>query len=149
MIIRQPQNHDIYQLAQLFDHYRQFYQQSSDVIAARDFLEDRLEHGESVILVASSNEEPTIIAGFVQLYPSFSSVSLQRSWILNDLFVEEEYRSLGFGEALVSAAIEFSKSTGAGFLALQTSVSNLQVQKLYRKLGWKLDDKYLTFHYHH
>ena len=26
--------------------------------------------------------------GFVQLYPSFSSVSMMRSWVLNDLFVK-------------------------------------------------------------
>jgi len=32
------------------------------------------------------------LMGFAQLYPSFSSVSMKRLWILNDLFVSSEAR---------------------------------------------------------
>lgn len=71
-------------LSVLFDQYRVFYQQASDLDAARLFLKERLNGGDSIIFAASEHDQ---MAGFTQLYPSFSSVSLKRIWILNDLFV--------------------------------------------------------------
>ena len=40
-------------LAELFDRYRRFYRQPSDVAAARAFLQARLDADESVIFVAT------------------------------------------------------------------------------------------------
>jgi hypothetical protein len=76
-------------LSSLFDHYRVFYGQTSDREGARTFLCDRLQHKDSVIFVAIA---PDGYAGFTQLYPSFSSVSMGQVWILNDLYVSESYR---------------------------------------------------------
>ncbi|MEO1522663.1 MAG: hypothetical protein AAFU78_18045 [Cyanobacteria bacterium J06633_2] len=71
----------------LFDNYCVFYQQPSDLNAAKTFLRDRLQNSDSAIFVAV--EDALQIVGFTQLYPSFSSVSMERIWILNDLFVEQ------------------------------------------------------------
>ena len=46
---------DLDALAPLFDAYRQFYGQSSDVPAARDWLRTRLRFGESRVLLARRN----------------------------------------------------------------------------------------------
>ncbi len=43
---------DLDQLVPLFDAYRQFYGQHSDLIVTRQFLNDRLTRNESVVLVA-------------------------------------------------------------------------------------------------
>ncbi len=67
------------QIAPLFDGYRQFYGQKTDLKAAHDFLEERLKKGESVIFFIKINGEA---AGFTQLFPIFSSVSMERSWLL-------------------------------------------------------------------
>ena len=83
---------DLDALALLFDAYRQFYCQSSDVPRARDWLRSRLRVGESVVLLARRGGA---MLGFVQLYPMFSSVRTAKTWILNDLYVDAGARRRG------------------------------------------------------
>src|SRR3954466_9927654 len=97
--IRQATIADIEALSVLFDGYRQFYGRDSDVPAAKKFLIDRFGNGESVLFIAHDGAEPV---GFTQLYPSFSSVSLGRIYVLNDLFVSERGRRKGVASGLLS-----------------------------------------------
>ena len=71
---------DLPQLAESFDQYRIFYHKSSDIPAASDFLQERIENKDSEIFVAEENKTLT---GFVQLYPIFSSTRMQRYWLLS------------------------------------------------------------------
>ncbi len=133
-------------VAPLFDAYRVFYKQPSDIERARTFLRARIEHGESVIFVAVDQEGLGAKAhGFIQLYPSFSSVSTQATWILNDLYVDESARRQGVGEALMNRARELAHTTGAKGLALSTAVDNVNAQALYESLGYKRDT---AFHHY-
>ncbi|EKO3664067.1 GNAT family N-acetyltransferase, partial [Vibrio metschnikovii] len=75
------------QIVSLFDDYRQFYGQKSDIDAAREFLRNRFVNNESVIFLAMTENNEAL--GFVQLYPSFSSVAMKPMWYLNDLFVSD------------------------------------------------------------
>ena len=110
----QAANEHLEALATLFDGYRQFYEQAPDLDGARAFLAGRLERGESVLFLALLDQDgQEIPAGLAQLYPSFSSASMQRLWILNDLFVAPEARKHGVGRALLQAAREHAESTGA------------------------------------
>ena len=84
--IRRATADDVELLSKLFDAYRVFYGQNSDVPLAQEFLGDRLRNSESVVYCAFTPDERC--GGFAQLYPSFSSVSARRIWILNDLFVD-------------------------------------------------------------
>src|SRR3546814_21181428 len=79
--IRRAGPRDLDALAALFDAYRGFYGQPSDVPRARDWLRTRMRVGESVVLAA---ELDGTVAGFAQLYPMYSSVRTARPWILND-----------------------------------------------------------------
>jgi ribosomal protein S18 acetylase RimI-like enzyme len=128
--------------ANLFNQYRQFYQQSSDIKAATEFLQARLFQGESVIFLAKRKKE---FVGFMQLYPTFSSVKMSSVWILNDLFVIPEARGQAVAQALVERATHFAKNRGAIRLILSTAGDNLQAQKLYEKLHFKKDQTF--FHY--
>jgi len=85
-------------LIPLFDAYRQFYAQRSDLDGVRHFLTERLIRNESVMFLASEDSQAT---GFAQLYPTFSSLSMNRVWILNDLFVSSSARGHGVGSALL------------------------------------------------
>lgn len=129
-------------LAGLFDGYRQFYQQPSDVAEARVFLQARLANEESVILLALGEQGGM---GFTQLYPTFSSVSMKRLWVLNDLFVASHARRLGVGEALLERARVFAAETGAKGLMLETAVDNLTAQRLYERLGWQRDTEFYVY----
>ncbi|MFD9625211.1 GNAT family N-acetyltransferase [Peribacillus muralis] len=139
MHIKRTTLDELESLTGLFNSYRVFYEQASDPVSARGFLSERLVNGDSVVFMAFEEEAAV---GFVQLYPSFSSVSLRRSWILNDLYVLESVRKKGFGEALLKAAITFAKETGARGVSLETGKENVQAQRLYEKIGFARESNY-------
>ena len=141
--VRQATILDLEQLAPLFDRYRQFYGRASDVAAAREFLFARFTDKDSTLLIAHEDERPI---GFTQLYPSFSSVSLARILILNDLFVHEQARRKGVASALMSAAVKFASTLGAVRLSLSTAITNDAAQALYHSAGWKRDDQFFVYH---
>jgi ribosomal protein S18 acetylase RimI-like enzyme len=129
--------HDLDQLAVLFDAYRSFYGQPSDVARARDWLRTRMRLGESVVLVA---ERDGVAAGFTQLYPMYSSVRTARTWILNDLFVADAARRSGVARALLDAAAQYARDDGAAGISLETTRDNAAARALYRAAGWHEDD---------
>lgn len=149
MEIRNASLNDLEQVAHLFNLYRQFYKQESDLIGAKEFLKQRLENHQSVILIALSEDDKTQVAGFVQLYPTFSSIGLRTAWVLNDLYVDPSIRGKGYGKELLSAAAEYSKASGARNMMLQTALTNRTAQQLYEKLGWKKDEEFLTYYLFH
>lgn len=127
---------DLDALAALFDAYRRFYGQDSDVPRARQWLRERLRFGESAVLVARRDGA---MAGFVQLYPMYSSVRMARTWILNDLYVDAATRRKGVARALLDAAADFAREDGAAGIALETTVDNATARALYRSAGWQED----------
>lgn len=129
-------------LVPLFDSYRVFYRRPSDPASARRFLADRIARRESVIYLAVVD---TAAAGFVQLYPSFSSASMQRLWILNDLYVASNARRHGVAQALLARARRLAEETGAKGLTLSTAVDNTPAQRLYESQGWKRDRDFYVF----
>jgi ribosomal protein S18 acetylase RimI-like enzyme len=129
-------------LATLFDQYRVFYNQTSDLASAKQFLSERFQQCDSVIFVA---EDEQSMAGFTQLYPSFSSVSMQRVWILNDLFVAEAYRQQGVASLLMDAAEQYAADSGAIRIVLATQMTNTTAQKLYESRHYVKDEAF--YHY--
>ena len=131
------------QLTPLFDAYRQFYKQRSDMAGARKFLRKRLERKESVVFLAMDGKEAV---GFVQLYPSFDSVTMRSVWILYDLFVAPAARKRGVARLLMERVRQFAVETKAKRLVLETAVDNYPAQKLYKKLGWKRDTAFHRYY---
>ena len=142
-IIRATADH-VELIAPLFDLYRQFYKYAPDLEGARRFIAERLKNGESVIFVAL--DEAGKALGFTQLYPTFSSTTLQSMWILNDLYVRSDIRKSGVASALMERARQLGLETGAVELMLETAVDNFTAQRLYEKLGWKRDKEFYTYH---
>ncbi|MFC4097029.1 GNAT family N-acetyltransferase [Euzebyella saccharophila] len=139
-IIRAEREH-LEDVAPLFDAYRVFYEQESDQVKALEFLTERFLNDESVIFMAYDNDKAV---GFTQLYTTFSSVSLKTAYILNDLFVNPEYRKKGVGEALLLQAQKLCGEKKFKGISLETAHDN-PAQRLYEKLGWEKDSGY--FHY--
>ncbi|RMF78306.1 MAG: GNAT family N-acetyltransferase [Chloroflexi bacterium] len=130
-------------LVPLFDAYRQFYEQTSDVIGARTYLSERLKNQEATVFLAL--DPGGVGLGFTLLYPSFSSVSMRRIWVLNDLFVTPDARKQGVGEALLNRARQHAAETDARSLMLQTAIDNIPAQSLYEKLGWVRDEDFYVY----
>ena len=139
--ISKAKKEDISKIAPLFDQYRVFYKQASDLSAATRFLEKRFDNQESILFLALYDDEPV---GFTQLYTTFSSVTLQPVYILNDLCVASNFRGKGIGEKLLLMAKKYCLQTNYKGLALETAVDN-PAKRLYEKLGWKKDAQ--CFHY--
>lgn len=133
-------------VAPLFDLYRQFYEKPPNLEVARTFLRDRLEAGESVILIAEDEGTSREALGFVQLYPLFSSVEARRIWVLNDLFVAPTARRLGVGRSLMEAARQFAIQTGAKRLTLETMEENRKAWTLYESLGYICHEASVRFY---
>ncbi|OYN67090.1 GNAT family N-acetyltransferase [Bacillus safensis] len=140
-IVRANEN-DLMQVAVLFDQYRQFYKQLSHVEGAYHFLAERYRKQESILFVAKQDEQ---YLGFVQLYPTFSSVAMKDAFILNDLFVINDFRQKGIGKQLMKKAFSFANKKGARFICLETATSNIKAQQLYEKMGMTIDSS--TQHY--
>ncbi len=130
----------------LFDQYRIFYKQPSNLVLAADFIMNRVLKNESVIFIAQNSLDEPI--GFTQLYPIFSSVSASKNWLLNDLYVDSSFRKQGIGEALLRKAIAFAKSENATYVKLETAEDNYTAQSLYEAIGFiklSLIDGYYSY----
>jgi GNAT superfamily N-acetyltransferase len=141
--VRRAALSDLDQLALLFDQYRQFQGQASDLTAATAFLRARFDHDESTVIIAVNGLHAL---GFAQLYPSFSSVSLQRVFILNDLFVAESGRRQQVASRLLAAVEAYAWSHGACRITLNVARTNDAGQALYEARGWKQDDQFFMYH---
>jgi ribosomal protein S18 acetylase RimI-like enzyme len=133
---------DINELAVLFDDYRQFYGEISDVELAKRYLFDRISNRQSIVLVGRRNGR---IAGFVQLYPVFSSLKCRPSFVLNDLFVDETHRGSGLGAHLLTSAANYARDVGAASLSLMTQKSNAKAISLYERSGWRREQDFYTY----
>lgn len=134
---------DLDRLVPLFGAYLRFYEVEKQPGQVRDFLAQRLVRGESTVFMAC--DEGGEALGFVQLYPLFASLMLQASWLLSDLFVSDQVRCRGIGEALMNAARDHALATGACGLQLETAKSNLTGQRLYERLGYVRDEVFHTY----
>lgn len=141
--VRQAVLSDLDELAVLFNQYREFQGKAPDLPGAHDFLQARFNLGESVVFIAHEGQTPV---GFAQLYPSFSSVSLARVFILNDLFVQQSARRKGVASRLLAAVESHAWSFGAARVTLNVDKNNKQGQALYEAEGWSQDEQFYMYH---
>jgi ribosomal protein S18 acetylase RimI-like enzyme len=132
------------EIGELFNNYRVFYQQDSDVKASTAFIAERLSNGESIIFYAS-NEQGEIL-GFTQLYPTFSSISAKKSLVLNDLFVAANARRLGVARKLMDASKDFALNAEINGLSLETALDNVNAQALYESLGYQKETGFYNYY---
>lgn len=137
--IRKVNKEEYALVADMFNKYRIFYQQPSDIELAKQYLKDRLANDEAEIFVTVDNEtnEPS---GFTLLYARFSSVSATRNWHIGDLYVEPNHRKQGIGQKLLQTAIDFATVHKAKFISLNTAKDNFTAQKVYEDFGFVKQD---------
>lgn len=123
------------QTVEVFDLYRQFYQQPTDLASARAFINSRLQKQDTIIYLALNAEQEPL--GFTQLFPSFSSVAMKPVYILNDLYVKEHVRKQGIATALLNTARAFAKKNKAHSIKLATAVTNHAAKTLYQRHGYQ------------
>ena len=142
LTVRLARPEDIEHLAELFDHYRQFYDCPPDYDAAKRWLTINLAEGRSTIFVADTGLK---LLGFTQLYPALCSVDLVKYFVLYDLFVAEAARRRGVARSLMNAASDWATTEGAARIDLETARDNRPGQSLYSSLGYEVDEVFLKF----
>ncbi|MGW9114715.1 GNAT family N-acetyltransferase [Microbacterium sp. NPDC055683] len=131
--IRTAGTDDLDSATRLFLGYLAFYGKDHGEDAARAFLSERIERAESVILLGRRDGEDI---AFAQIYPTFSSTRLRRTWVLNDLFVAEPARGHGVGRELLRDVVARARAADAALVSLQTAEDNVGAQALYESEGF-------------
>lgn len=124
---------DLADATRLFEGYLHFYERDHPREAVQGFISDRLTAQDSLIFLAF--QDGTAV-GIAQVYPSFSSLSLSPSWVLNDLFVLPEARGTGAGRHLLQRVCAEAGEAGAAYVALETAEDNTRAQRLYQSEGF-------------
>lgn len=120
MLIRLASELDLDILVNLFDDYRQSLGFKSEPKKCRYFVKTRLVENDSMILIALEDSEAL---GFVQLYPSYSSLLLKSVWYFDDVFVEDKFRGKGIATELINKAKALALGTEV-LLVKRTKVVN-------------------------
>jgi GNAT superfamily N-acetyltransferase len=131
------------QLVSLFDAYRVWYRMDSDKETAHSFLKNRIKNDESEVFLALTDEGKAV--GFTQLYPIFSSTRMKPLWLLNDLYVDPDYRGEGISKLLINRAKDLARTNKAAGISLETEKSNDIGNQLYPRTGFELDDHNFYF----
>lgn len=126
----------------VFDLYRIFYKQKSNIKEACRYIKARLEGNESIIFFIKDKER---CIGFTQLYPTFDSVNLRKKIVLYDLYICEDYRRKGNGKILMDAAKDYAQLNKFGSIELSTNKGNIQGQSLYEALGYIRDQEFYSY----
>lgn len=144
LIIKQATIEDLPSIVPVFDSYRRYFKQQSNPEKVEKFLFEKFEQLQSIIFIAKYESQ---VIGFAQLYPIFSSLSLERVWLLNDFFISEEYRHHGIGKQLFSKVKNFSLLTKSKGIELSVEHINGKAWSFWEKQGFILDDKFRYYSY--
>jgi GNAT superfamily N-acetyltransferase len=133
------------ELVPLFNAYRSFFNPHADPAASRPFLESRFRDGDAVIFLARVGDDA---AGFIQLYPLWSSWYCRRIWFLSDLYVSEKHRNAGVAKMLVESVKQFAFETGASSVMVELPHSEPHLTAFYDRLGFHRDAVFDLARYH-
>lgn len=135
---------DVQCAAALFNAYRMFYEQESDLPACHAFIKDNVENRRSRVFLLFDAAGKAL--GFAQLYPSYCSISMQPYYYLSDLYVDPSARKKGHARYLMQALTAQFTAEGAQRLTLDTATGNRIAQRLYESLGYRQEQVYITYH---
>ncbi len=142
--IRRATTSDLDAVVPLFDAYREFFT-GKPMDGTGSFVAERLKHQDSVILLASEHGEA---AGFLQLYPLFSSWYATRIWFLSDLYVAEAFRKAGIGRRLVVEAQKFARENGSRSIMVEIPHREPHLVAFYESLAFKRDRDFNLYRYY-
>lgn len=91
-------------------------------------LVDSVEREDTMFLVCEDAQE---IVGYIGMYLSFDEGDI------TNVAVSPAHRKKGYGEAIVSKALELAKEKQLEMILLEVRVSNVPAISLYKKMGFE------------
>jgi ribosomal protein S18 acetylase RimI-like enzyme len=140
--IKEASKPDIKKLSVLYDSYRVFYKQSSDLSQVQLFLEELIQNQEVKIFFASKSNQ---IIGFVVLHYEFSGIALKYSCVLKNIYVSPEAQGDGVALALIQRASADAIAKGATRFRTRTAHDNLAARKTFERFGFVRDEHFIQY----
>lgn len=102
--------------------------------ASDDRLKELLTRSGSTLLLARMTEAGGAVVGMLSLtvYPVPTGIRA----IIEDVVVDEPFRSRGVARSLIHAALEIARSQGAGGVSLTSNPRRVAANRLYQKMGF-------------
>ena len=136
---------DLPELLPLMRGYCDFYEvdppDDALLAMARTLIADP-EH-EGLQLIARDDDGRPV--GFATVFWTWSTLSVSRLGVMNDLFVAEDARGGGVADALIEACAERCRERGATSLDWQTAHSNERARAVYERVGATRDERWLDY----
>ncbi|WP_139491332.1 GNAT family N-acetyltransferase [Brevibacillus dissolubilis] len=126
------------QLIPLMQGYFDFYKREQPEAAIRQHVHTLLDHPREGIQFMIWKGETAV--GFVTLYFTYSTLSLKRTAVLNDLFLLSSERGGGAAEILFQHALTYIREQGMAGMEWVTAKDNLRAQRFYDKMEAKTGD---------
>jgi GNAT superfamily N-acetyltransferase len=122
------------ELLPLIAAYQRFYEaEKIDEERNRAFFRRFLAPSDDGLLLGARSEGGLV--GYACLYWHFSSLQVEETVLMNDLFVIENRRGGGIGRALIETSAEVARERGAPYLEWSTAPDNKTAQRLYDSTG--------------
>jgi len=128
----------------LFNDYRIFYGQPSDLPGCRAFIQQNLRQKRARIFLLLDDQGQAV--AFSQLYPAVCSISMRPYYYLSDLYTQPSSRKSGCARYLMNHITAHFTAEGAQRLTLDTAATNRIAQGLYESLGYEREEVYVTYH---
>jgi ribosomal protein S18 acetylase RimI-like enzyme len=137
IIVRPVAHQDIFKLVPLMNEYIvDFYkrkQPSYESVA--NHIKHLLDNPSIGFQYVAEDKDKEKLVGFATLYFSFSTLSLQKNAVLNDLYVTSSYRGNKIGENLFETCFNHIKEYNYAGMTWETAEDNNVAQSLYNKMG--------------
>jgi glycosidase/ribosomal protein S18 acetylase RimI-like enzyme len=131
--IRSANGGDIHGITHLFVDYQRLFGETNPIFDNIEaFLRDKMGSAGYTLFFAEKDGKTV---GFAGLYPVYSSVTLRQQWLLNDLFVAENYRRQGIGTALVNELKAHFSGNSQGIILVASS-SDTAAKAFYEANGF-------------
>lgn len=97
-------------------------------------FDEALHHPELITLLLIEKEKKVI--GFANLMTIFSVWSHGKALILDDLYINEEFRGNGIGRSVMQFIENYGRENGCKRLQFQSEYTNPEAHKFYEQLGY-------------
>ncbi|MFV0379492.1 MAG: GNAT family N-acetyltransferase [Anaerorhabdus sp.] len=142
-MIKEADKNDIENILLLIKELARYEDRLDEVTATKEDLEYWIfkENKAKIILIYEDNT----IAGYAVYFYSFSTYSGTCKIYIEDLYIKNEYRKKGYGEALINYIMVVAKNKRIAKVEWSCLKNNFKSLDYYHKLGAVLNDESVKF----
>ena len=130
---------DVQGVCQLVSMFAAQQQTTADVESLQQFLPS-FTSGFTLVAVDADDDDDGRLCGYAMCCMMMSSFAGGQTLNLHDIYVREEYRGQGVGQALIDAVCDEGKRRGCKKLTLEAHEVNVRARQFYERNGFECYD---------